>query len=74
MKVRFHPQICINEEYSDIIIKGAYEHDFEVEDTFAGVESDTIQSDGFQHHSNAPAWIQNWNGPFWFEVLKNEHS
>ena len=36
------------------------------------IQDDTYESDEFREHPNAPEWVREWAGPFYFEVLRQE--
>ena len=72
MQIRFHPQAWVN-NYA-IEVDPAGETDFEVPDSDVppSMKDNTHESDQLRSHPNAPAWVKDWYGPFWIEILRDE--
>lgn len=64
--VTFHPQAWVNDYAVPVDPEGPTE--FEVSDSdLIGLKPDTFKSDNLQFHHNAPDWIREWSGPFYFD-------
>lgn len=70
MRVRFHPQAWVHDRTIEVDPPG--ETEWEVEDIPNDLQDDTDESDELRHHENAPQWVQDWPGPFFIEILRNE--
>lgn len=70
LKLKFHPQVWCNDYTVPCDPEGQTK--WEVE--FFGVipEDDTYESDDLRHLPGTPEWIENWEGPFYIEVLNRE--
>lgn len=70
----FHPQAWQNDYAIDVDPEGAVEFDVtpEVLAILAAggsiPEDNDYESDELRHAATAPAWIQDWSGPFYIEV------
>lgn len=71
-KARFVPQAWINNHAVDVDAQGATEWQLSDEDAEIAIpEACHVCSDldYLQDHENAPAWVRNWHGPFYIELI-----
>jgi len=72
MKARFHPQAWVDDYAMAVDTEGPIEWEVgAVPDT---MQDDEYESDDLRFHENAPAWVKNWSGPFYIELLRDEVS
>lgn len=70
MRVRFHPQAWVNDWAIGVDPQG--ETEWEVGEISDDLEDDTYETDELRFHENAPQWVQDWAGPFYIEILRDE--
>ena len=67
-KAIFHPQAWLNDYAIEVDALGPTT--WEVGDVPDDMEDDSYPSDDLRFHANAPAWVQDWSGPFWVEIIR----
>lgn len=70
----FHPQVWVNDYAIDVDPEGETEWDvtsYLAERFGTDVpENNSYESDELRWDPKAPAWIQEWAGPFWVELIE----
>lgn len=73
IEVCFRPQAWQNDNAISVDPEGPCLFSVPRQDTI-GMRDDSDESDGLKEHCNAPEWIKNWQGPFYFEIDRfNSH-
>lgn len=67
VKIRFVPQVWVNDYAMEVDPLGETEFEVPVTDT-KGLKTDSYESDELRFHANAPDWIKEWSGPFYIEI------
>ena len=62
-------QVWINDLAMEVDPEGPIE--WEVGDVPDDMQDDDYPSDGLHFHKNAPQWVQDWAGPFWVEIVRD---
>lgn len=65
-KAIFHPQAWVNDHAIEVDPEG--ETEWDVGDVSHDLKGSTYESDELRFHSNAPAWVREWSGPFYIEI------
>jgi hypothetical protein len=78
MRAIFHPQAWVNDYAIDVDPEGPTSWEITpefLEETQNAhtypervLEASTYESDELRYDPAAPAWVQDWHGPFWIEV------
>lgn len=68
VRVRFNPQAWVNDYTMAVDPEGPTEWLVECS-LVETLKDDTYESDNLRHHANAPAWVKEWSGPFYIEIL-----
>jgi hypothetical protein len=78
LKLRFHPQAWQNDYAIDADPEGETDwmiplSDVDLEDSDGELpEDDDDQTDDFRHHLLAPKWVQDWDGPYYVEIVNRD--
>jgi len=82
IKIKFNPQMWLNDYTTSadpegeteffILEKEARELTGFAGQDWADFDADSYEGDNLRYASTAPAWIKDWHGPFYHEVLGTE--